>query len=445
MFYAEIILTNVLATVMASPSDIIWPVQLTVAEGGVAQIFARSVSLCKWTHNEEPLRIPVNFTILDGLPTNIITIDEVQRLHRGIYKCRGKDVKGKKFVVWSTLTVLVTDNSRIQPGVFKSEVGTTVTFTCNSTRQVHWSHKDSSLPGNAVVVGHVLTIFKITLRNGGIYYCFGTHDLYLQFMARCELIVYDQKRIHPQSQTVFESDNTHFRCNSDTIPLWLHNDKIIPFNAVPDIEGLIHIQKAKYMNEGYYECLGRTSKGLEFSAKGKLKVLLHVNTKIAPPYQQAYFGQPVIITCISDTMVQWSFNNGLLPLNAKLQTDTPLHYLSITSVEWSNIGTYQCEGTDEAMNYSFYAEAMLEVSESCQRLKLKHGSVTVTQIDLGIIAQYSCQSGFTLHGSALRQCRINGEWSGVMPYCRLSKNNVSNRFENMSFFIVLLILFVCIK
>ena len=444
MFYSEIIFTYVLATVMASRRDVIWPGQLTVAEGGVAQIFTRSISLCKWTHNEEPLRIPVNITILDGSPINIVTIDKVQKSDRGIYKCRGKDLQGKTFVAWSALTVLVTDNSRIHPEVFKSEVGTTVIFTCNSTRQVHWNSKDSSLPGNAIVVGHVLSIFKITLSNGGIYFCIGAHDLYLQFTARCELIVYDQKRIHPRSQTVLESDNTYFKCNSHTIPLWLHNDKIIPSNAEPDIEGMIHIQGAKYMNEGYYECLGRTRTGLEFSAKGKLKVLLYVNNKIVPPYQQVYFGQPALITCISNTRAQWSFNNGLLPHNVKLQTDTPVHYLSIASVEWLNVGTYQCEGRDDAMNYSFYAQAMLEVSE-CQRPKLKHGSVNATQRDLGIIAKYSCQSGFTLHGSALRQCHINGEWSGVMPYCRLSKNNDSNNLKNMSILIVFSILFVWIR
>ena len=46
-----------------------------------------------------------------------------------------------------------------------------------------------------------------------------------------------------------------------------------------------------------------------------------------------------------------------------------------------------------------------------------NGFVTVTGTALGAVASYFCQTGYTLHGSGIRQCLSTGQWSLVEPTC----------------------------
>ena len=46
-----------------------------------------------------------------------------------------------------------------------------------------------------------------------------------------------------------------------------------------------------------------------------------------------------------------------------------------------------------------------------------NGRVSVTGLTFGSIANYTCDSGFTLSGDAQRSCTAGGFWSGSAPVC----------------------------
>ena len=48
---------------------------------------------------------------------------------------------------------------------------------------------------------------------------------------------------------------------------------------------------------------------------------------------------------------------------------------------------------------------------------LYHGYVSVTTLDVGGRATYTCNSGFRLVGLSNRTCLSNGSWSGSAPIC----------------------------
>ena len=46
------------------------------------------------------------------------------------------------------------------------------------------------------------------------------------------------------------------------------------------------------------------------------------------------------------------------------------------------------------------------------------GQVTVTGLTPSSTAEYSCNKGFKLFGTAWRKCQANGVWSGEAPICK---------------------------
>ena len=57
------------------------------------------------------------------------------------------------------------------------------------------------------------------------------------------------------------------------------------------------------------------------------------------------------------------------------------------------------------------------VAVECPALSLANGNVTVTGINPGDNATYSCDDGYTLVGSSTQECLVTGEWSGAVPEC----------------------------
>ena len=57
----------------------------------------------------------------------------------------------------------------------------------------------------------------------------------------------------------------------------------------------------------------------------------------------------------------------------------------------------------------------LSVGVSCDQLvNPSNGRVDTSA---GDVARYSCDTGYTLNGTAERTCQANGEWSGSVPTC----------------------------
>ncbi len=50
------------------------------------------------------------------------------------------------------------------------------------------------------------------------------------------------------------------------------------------------------------------------------------------------------------------------------------------------------------------------------------GQVTVTGLTPSSTAEYSCNKGFKLFGTAWRKCQANGVWSGEAPICKRTYN-----------------------
>ena len=47
-----------------------------------------------------------------------------------------------------------------------------------------------------------------------------------------------------------------------------------------------------------------------------------------------------------------------------------------------------------------------------------NGRVSLTTTIYGSVAAYTCEEGYMLMGSAMRQCMANGNWSQQEPVCR---------------------------
>ena len=61
------------------------------------------------------------------------------------------------------------------------------------------------------------------------------------------------------------------------------------------------------------------------------------------------------------------------------------------------------------------------------------GSVKYSDRDLGSVAEYSCDKGFSLKGDHARVCQSDGNWSGEKPVCQesgmyihVSRDKISN-------------------
>lgn len=56
----------------------------------------------------------------------------------------------------------------------------------------------------------------------------------------------------------------------------------------------------------------------------------------------------------------------------------------------------------------------------CEELsQINNGQTLVTDRTFGSVAEFRCDEGFRLHGSARRECRSDGKWSENEPYCQL--------------------------
>ena len=58
-----------------------------------------------------------------------------------------------------------------------------------------------------------------------------------------------------------------------------------------------------------------------------------------------------------------------------------------------------------------------------------NGSITITEVTFGALANFTCDEGFNLIGSSSRQCQANGNWSGNDTSCE-------SMLENSDFIVI---------
>ena len=394
----------------------IWPEIQTVMEGGRASISCTSDTSPTWTHNDIPLT--------RNIEGNSVVIASITMAQAGVYKCNGTKRDGSGSEATSIIVVVVVDNSRITPTLIKCKPGETVEFNCDSNSPATWSYESGPLPRNAMSPSNnKLRLNRILFANDGKYECLGTYEKeYQKFIAKGELRVLYQGLIMPQKLKIYENDVGSIFCRSATLPFWLHNDNAsLPFNIVPDKHHFLSIIGAKWVNRGFYECIGTTKHRTTFSALSEVTVLVKDNGKITPRYKTVYLGQTVSFSCTSDEQVNWTFNKDPLPHDVQEghPSTTDLYWITIESTQWVNRGKYVCEGADHKFNYTFFAEGFLDIyTKKCQMPILSNGKIVLLNNTIGAIATYKCFDGFTLTGPHITQCLSTGQWSSLRPQCR---------------------------
>ena len=88
---------------------------------------------------------------------------------------------------------------------------------------------------------------------------------------------------------------------------------------------------------------------------------------------------------------------------------TYLHswYVSINSV-----------ATKEICPWNWIINFFLAVDVCSPLIAPANGDVIVTGLTLGSQAMYSCDAGYELVGLTIRECSVDGIWSGREPFCR---------------------------
>ena len=371
-----------------------------------------SSSIPKWYHNKKRLAVT----------RQEIVLENVNKSNRGLYTCRGMDSAGKNTVKTFRL-VVISKEDRIIPKHVRAPVGGKAKFRCDSGNfKATFTHNHDVLPKNAYVHESTLLVYNVTFSNGGKYICSGLDGSYLQFVAEAYLIVVDKKMISPMELIVCQYCTAKFSCRSDTLPKWLFNGRMIPSNAHPNSKHLLNIYSVESYNEGYYECLGTTREGYEFSAMAYLRVIFLDKHRVVPHYQEVYVGQRARIICNSSSHVYWKFNETTsVPSNVFITGRA----LNIPKTKLENAGLYYCISKDVDEDYHFYSPSELIVLKKCQSPKMKNGNVTLR----GTTALFKCNKYYKLQGSSALKCQPGGEWMERLPYCKLDLSGVVSHFK----------------
>ena len=82
----------------------------------------------------------------------------------------------------------------------------------------------------------------------------------------------DNNRLYPSILYKQKGNDGLFKCNSSGTAWWTFNNTHLPSNVkvYGEKNTTLSIVGVKYINEGYYECLGRTEEGWLFFAKSQL-------------------------------------------------------------------------------------------------------------------------------------------------------------------------------
>ena len=418
IFYSYVIIVRV-HSLNSLTDNRIHSKTLQLSEGSKAIITCKSVTNPTWTHNGDPLNIVADSVI----------IESIKRSDSGVYICNGITSAGKTHEVTKVLVVIVTDNKRLLPSLLRARIGKVARFKCDSNSSVMWKYNGGLLRPNTYITSHnnSLVFKNIALHNAGKYECQGTYSVtdYVMFTAKGELRVYDQGRISPSNQRIYEEQNAYIHCSSSTIPFWLHNGGIIPPNAKPTRNGLLKITRPEHYNGGSYECLGTTKHQDVFYANSLLTVLLKNQNKVHPSKRKANLGDHVRFMCLSDKDVAWLYNDDELPENVMLyqSKDTEFYWLTIPSVKPYNYGSYECQGIDLKNNYSFYATALLEKGKVCTIPGLNTGTVQSPRITVGDTMPFCCKTNFESDGCHSRESLPDGKSDGGSSTCKHFKNN----------------------
>ena len=96
---------------------------------------------------------------------------------------------------------------------------------------------------------------------------------------------------------------------------------------------------------------------------------------VLPQYQSVYVGEIATFICSSENMVNWRFNDGILPHNAVKISKYQDYRLTIVGAQLNNTGKYTCIGEGLHQMYfedhgELYVKCKLKLSRQKNLLSL---------------------------------------------------------------------------
>ena len=225
----------------------------------------------KWFHGDGNLPP-------DAIVNGKVLIVEATLSNVGIYKCYGKMDTFLLFL--DEVLLIVFDQSQIEPQSLTVFQRREANFVCKSDQLPLWLHNDETLPVNAIPSGdYKLEIRDAQYYNQGSYECLGYKNG-VPFNARANLsvLIYEEGRVSPRVQHVYEGQPIAMYCLSDSEVEW---------QTVTSLEmkhrtfrsGVNHyflLEEANSRHNGLYRCIGKTAE-YSFYSEAIVKV------EVTPP------------------------------------------------------------------------------------------------------------------------------------------------------------------